>query len=568
MRFARLAVVLAVGASGAWVQRAAAQPSSEPSPSPTPAPASPASDRIDEPAAPTGATTPDGSAAPPEGDASATSAAPPPAAPRRSSPEAHGEQLAPEPPSELSGCDPCDELTTVEFGPSVAEPADGPPGFRFGSYGRVIAGSDLRGGKPEKILIVAHGPRIVEDSYLELEFSYGFKHPLDSNDLVVRPIITLAFDGTLFHDTGEFDAQPALRNMFLDGHIGNHLKLWVGSRMYRGDDIYLFDYWPLDDINTVGGGIEYSANVFTRRPDAPDRLELAAHIGFNRLNNPFQYQTVEVPNPVQGATTVDQLNRQRTVASATAAYVAMPRDGGVGAKLKLHGEYHALPAGTSKRDDGTFESLPADHGFLIGAEVGTFGFSKDTRFRRHLNAFLRYAKGLAAFDELAPPTSFGPELTTQRANELTFGVSGNWDHEYGNLMIGALSRRFIDADANATDPDDGWEYAVDARPLVRVVPDWFVGADVSYQARFPDGLNAITLRAEDPAVFQIAPMIAWSPMGPSAYDRPQIRLVYRAAHLNEAALDEYVPDDPRHAHEWVHFLGLQAEWWFNSSTYR
>src|SRR5262245_52697624 len=50
-------------------------------------------------------------------------------------------------------------------------------GFRFGSYGRVIAGTDLRGGKPEQILVVAHGPRIVEDSYLELDTSYGFETP-------------------------------------------------------------------------------------------------------------------------------------------------------------------------------------------------------------------------------------------------------------------------------------------------------------------------------------------------------------------------------------------------------
>jgi hypothetical protein len=69
-------------------------------------------------------------------------------------------------------------------------------------------------------------------------------------------------------------------------------------------------------------------------------------------------------------------------------------------------------------------------------------------------------------------------------------------------------------------------------------------------------------------VFQIAPMVVYSPMGPSAYDRPQLRLVYRAAHLNDGALDLYVPDDPRHAHSWVHFLGVQAEWWFNSSTYK
>jgi maltoporin len=69
-------------------------------------------------------------------------------------------------------------------------------------------------------------------------------------------------------------------------------------------------------------------------------------------------------------------------------------------------------------------------------------------------------------------------------------------------------------------------------------------------------------------VFQIGPMLVYSPLGPSAYDRPQLRLVYRAAHYNQAALDSFVPDDPRGDHAWVHFLGFQAEWWFNSSTYR
>jgi hypothetical protein len=135
------------------------------------------------------------------------------------------------------------------------------------------------------------------------------------------------------------------------------------------------------------------------------------------------------------------------------------------------------------------------------------------------------------------------------------------------MMIGALSRRFIDATGNPTSYANGWEYAIDARPLLRIHRDVFAGADISYQARFPRDLSPITERAEDPAVFQIAPMIVYSPMGPSAYDRPQIRIVYRGAHLNDGARDLYVPDDPRHAHTWVHFLGLQAEWWFNSSTY-
>ena len=428
-------------------------------------------------------------------------------------------------------------------------------GFRFGSYGRVLASTDLRGGKPEPANVVAHGPRIVEDTYLELDLSYGLYTPRGQ---LIRPVITLAFDGTLFHDTGDFDAQPAIRNMYLEVEVNKQVTAWIGSRMYRGDDIYLFDYWPLDDLNTVGGGMAFRA----------DALELAAHAGVNRLDDEFQFQEIEVANPEQGATTVVQLNRQRMVASATAAYTLRRAKSEPSLKLKLHGELHALPSGTRKRVDGTFEDLPYDTGYLIGAQAGTFGFSDDARYRRHLNVYVRYARGLAAFDELAPPTSFGTDLKTRRASELSFGVAGNWDHRLGSVMLGGLSRRFVDADGNTTDFDDGWEYAVNVRPLAKLGgSDLFAGADLSYQARFPRGLNAITQRAEDPAVFQFAPMIVYSPMGPSAYDRPQLRLVYRAAAFNEAARDLFVPDDPRARYTWTHFLGLQAEWWFNSSSY-
>jgi hypothetical protein len=484
----------------------------------------------------------------PEPAPPATEPAPPPPEPTPAPPEEHG--LATKPPDQS-----VNTADIVSLG--------GDRGFRFGSYGRVIAGTDLHGGKPEKILVVAHGPRIVEDSYLELDVSYGFVTPHGAK---LRPVITLAFDGTLFHDTGQFDAHPALRNLFLDATITPELTLWAGSRMYRGDDIYLFDYWPLDNQNTLGAGAFYHR----------DHIELAAHAGVNRLLDPFQYQQIQVPNPAQGSVVVTQLNRQRMIASATAAYVMLKPPEQLSMRFKLHAQIHELPSGTRATGcDATgancdgFQSLPSDSGFLVGAEASFFGMAPSALgFRRHLNLFMRYAKGLAAFDELAAPTSVGPDLTTTNANELSFGASGNWDSPFGNMMVGALSRRFEDASGNASNPNDGWEYALDARPLAKVLPDWFVGADISYQARFPQGLNPITLRAEDPAVFQFAPMIVYSPMGPSAYDRPQIRLVYRIAHLNDGALDQYVPDDPRHGRPWQYFLGVQAEWWFNSSTYR
>ena len=66
-------------------------------------------------------------------------------------------------------------------------------------------------------------------------------------------------------------------------------RAWVGSRMYRGDDIYLFDYWPLDDLNTVGGGVLYHRDL-----GLGNTVEFAAHGGENRLDHPFQFQETEV----------------------------------------------------------------------------------------------------------------------------------------------------------------------------------------------------------------------------------------------------------------------------------
>jgi hypothetical protein len=456
--------------------------------------------------------------------------------------------------------------------PPVGQPAPetSERGFRFGSYGRVLADTDLRGGQPEQLLVVAHGPRIVEDSYVELEFSYGFERfKAGDSEIVLRPVFTLAIEGDLFHATGQFDSMPAIRNLYLEARFSDHFTGWAGSRMYRGDDIYLLDYWPLDNLNTLGAGVQYRTEMPRgQRGERHDALEVALHGGVNRLDNPYQFQQVEVANPAQGEAIVTQLNRQRLIASLGISYILDGGPGRFGAKAKLYGEVHHIGAGSFERADMTTEQLPDDSGYLVGAELSLFGMQPvGSQFRRHLNLYMRYAQGLAAFDALQAPTSFGTDLKTTKANELSFGVSGNWDETFGNLMLGILSRRWIDASGEDMNPNDGWEYTVDARPLGRLSRDWYFGADVSYQARFPQGLNPITLRAEDPAIFQIAPMFVFSPMGPSGYDRPQLRFVYRAAYLNQGALDDFVPDDVRHTRPWVHYLGVQAEWWFNSSSY-
>jgi maltoporin len=429
-------------------------------------------------------------------------------------------------------------------------------GFRFGSYGRIAAATDLRGGRPEPVAVVAHGPRVVEPSYLELELQYGFRA---RSGALLRTVTTLAYDDQLFHETGRFEAGPAIRNLYLEATWASGSRVWVGSRMVRGDDLYLFDWWPLDDDNTVAAG-----GAYVRGP-----LTVAGHLGVNRLLDRFQYQDIDVAAPEQGATTIVQLNRQRMIASTTATYL-LPGPGARHAKLRLHAQLHGLPAGERRREtDSSIEALPADWGTTLGVELGGWT-DRDAAGRfHHLNLFARWSKGLAAYDELAPPTAVDTSLKTfPRASELVLGLGSSYDAAFGNLVAAAYARRFVDADPNTRDRDDGWEYALAARPLAKVAGDVHAGVDLSYQVRFPRGLDPLTGLAADPAVLAIAPMVVYAPMGPSAFDRPQLRLVYRAAHLNDGALGLYAADDPRRAHPWVHYLGVQAEWWFNSSSYQ
>ena len=126
-------------------------------------------------------------------------------------------------------------------------------GFVFGSYGRVQPATDLRGGSPKWVNIVGHGSRLEQDSYVELDFAYLLPK-IGDNGPLFDFVSTLAFSESLFHDNGKWIALNTVRNLFFraENVFWKPLGFWVGSRMYRGDDIYLLDFWPLDDDNIMG----------------------------------------------------------------------------------------------------------------------------------------------------------------------------------------------------------------------------------------------------------------------------------------------------------------------------
>ncbi|HQK16826.1 MAG TPA: carbohydrate porin, partial [Polyangiaceae bacterium] len=228
-------------------------------------------------------------------------------------------------------------VLTVPASPAMAQESEG---FHFGSYGRVRAATDLRGGGPQYGNLVAHGSRLDSEPYLELEFR-EVQYPDDKNkDLRVRVVSTLAFAGDPFHYTGRWESHMALRNMFVDvqGVGDKGLTLWAGARMYRGDDIYLLDFWPLDNLNTVGAGAVLDVGSGTR---------VQAHVGSNRLlDSDFQYQARLVPSRDDfGTDLAVTLDRPRVLASTKITQYFNGFQAVRGFKSSLVAEGHYLPEG-------------------------------------------------------------------------------------------------------------------------------------------------------------------------------------------------------------------------------
>lgn len=436
----------------------------------------------------------------------------------------------------------------------VTVPPPPPSPFRFGGYGRVSAASDLDGGRGRAATVVPWGPRTAEGNYLELDFGYRAFEAAGADPVEVDTLVTLAIGEPLFHDSADFDVSAAIRQALVEARnvVVDGSYVWVGSRMYRGDDLYLFDFWPLDDLNTLGGGLGW------RGPEQT----LGLHVGVNRPDDPFNVQRINVSALAFGATEVEVMDRQRTIASLQGEQ----RFGGgpdeLGFKVKLHLELHHLPSGRRVLPGSTTETtpLPDDRGWLAGAEVGLWNFGKNS----FANLFLRYASGLAAYGTWEKPYGLNDERRAVDAQEFRVAVAGNYEHGVFGVMYGGWLRGFFDADDETTDFDDRIEAAVSARPMLFLGRYFTPGIEVSQQISHHNGLNPRTLTQAQARVTQVAllPALTFGDDPVGTYTRPQIRLIYAVSFLNDAALDLYAADDPRAHQGTVHFVGFGAEWWY------
>ncbi len=456
----------------------------------------------------------------------------------------------------------------VEALPSVdPAPKDQAPetGFFLGSYGRAVSATDLRKRPGRDADIVARGSRLDEGSYVEIDVQR--QDFWKATGATTRAVVTLGASGPLFHYNADFTVRMAVRNLFLQANnIGaKGISAWVGSRMYRGDDSYLLDFWPLDNLNTMGGGARYDF--------ASGRTFLAWHAGLNQPNTGyFKQLATRTPALNQpGTTTIAVLDRQKFITSFKASHV-IPRGKG-GIKAVAYGEIHDVPAGQRETDiKGIFETLPNDNGGVIGAQLGAFTGTDAS----HVNLFIRYAGGVAAYNEFGSPTQLAPDRSTTGAREFWMTLSGNWETGSLGLLAAAYFRSFRNA-SPGLDFGDVDEGIVMARPQLFLTNWGGIAVEASYQAQ-QRGIRSLVQSkpgetipppSSDPFMagvtrFGLIPFL--NPAGKGSYSRPQLRLMYVLTHRDDAARMLYSKDDLYSLRTWEHFFGVGVEWWFNAQT--
>ncbi|MBP8972138.1 carbohydrate porin [Myxococcota bacterium] len=447
---------------------------------------------------------------------------------------------------------------------NAPKPSSFKTGFSFGTYGRVGFSTDFKGAGGKSTNMVSHAPRLLEGSYAELDFGYGLAL---QDGFAVRVLATTAFFDEFFHFTGDAVQAIALRNLYAEaeGFTKINLKLWVGSRMYRGDDIYLLDWWPMDSLNTLGGGLSWENNMFKAQ----------IHAGVNRLKDGNSFRRISVPATF-GADTITIMERQRMIASGKFTWFGHNLTENLSMKVSVYGEFHRLPDGKLRYSDdldGYFQEfalkqdptlaahLPADLGGVVGTQVGFWGFGPYS----HVNIFARFAWGLAAYGEWGVPWGISLERTSAGAKDFVLAASANWENRHFGIMAATFGRLFIDADENRYDLDDYWEGATVVRPAWFITDHFHLGAELSHQWKKPSGLGQDDTLL-NPHIVQMSLLPSLS-LNRGMYQRPQFRFVYTASWLNGDARAMFPRFDHRRDQKWQHYLGLQVEWWLNSASY-
>ena len=172
-----------------------------------------------------------------------------------------------------------------------------------------------------------------------------------------------------------------------------------------------------------------SAHRLRRTADA---TTIAAHVGQQRLDNPYQFQQIPVVAPFGfGTVDVTKLDRPRTI--ETLKLTQLVRNGRASRPGRLQGRSSTASCTSSPPASFQRSARPtsiaasrATRGFMLGSQLTYLTGERDT----YASLVLRHARGIAAYDPLAVPITFALDRTTSGASETQVALGGNCENEH------------------------------------------------------------------------------------------------------------------------------------------
>ena len=430
-------------------------------------------------------------------------------------------------------------------------------GIGWTGSGQVVAGKYMNLGDHKAI-----GGRLEEGDYLEPGVRYHIKkaeHDGDTSVDLVTDFEIFSLNGAIISDLGNGDIND-IKIMPLQAYIQAKnvlvpdLTLWIGSNLYRKNDIHICDYFYFNSLPGQGVGAYY------RGLDVAVLTQTGGSSFFATDLN------AGVPAPAQPAI----VQRQRTM---LVAQYSLPFGPGTTYVQGL-GEFHVVPRSRDASRDAADGVNPRDWGTVGGVKVnldlgdGDFSDASVRVGNRIANGAESGGSTYSTFGQPNRDGTYRGALGLEVVEHFLWNISslvslngyGTMHYSRGSTSYVAAVADAMDADAEAAVavPNSRFDYSFGGRSTFYLSDQLHLLTEATFQARKDEGLATGTA-----VKLSVAPAVV--PTGErSVWARPEMRLIYTVGFYNQAAVDQRMSPylqaiGPKKV---AHFLGVRTEWWF------
>lgn len=438
----------------------------------------------------------------------------------------------------------------------------------IGAYGRVgIDWNFEDGGSLGRRLNLNNmgsiGGRMEEQDYLELALALNFM-PFKKKDstIIYFQMRLSAYSRSLsFFGNSTTSSLGGLTFGMPEFYVmakninGRPVSVWIGARLYRGEDVHIADHFYFNDHSGQGFGIEYKKTRFN--------AILVSSTDTSSTLPPYFYLNTKTGTPSLAL-------RGRSVWAIEQDLNLNRRN-----QLTILGEYHRLQDAGNQEDPSDSLGIlnyPADYGWVLGFRINTMlsNFMEGS----YNNLAIRYGSRIANGGDGGVSRSYltfgAPNLITQNfANAYSWSIVNNTLLNFSDkvslqsYLIYTHSKGAADTDNEAPTYfgrevfNKKEDLTIGAR-LTHYISDKFHLLTELHYSQRRDGTNPLN------SMIKAGIYPTFVPTGErSVWARPHLRFVFSLARYNDYAMESLYSPYLQFvgAKQWGYYLGIKGEWW-------